>query len=115
MLVGSFVQGLWPVDAAVKFPIGTLVVNVLGCLVFGILGYLGQHTSHLSEFWRTVLLTGLLGSFTTFSTFSYENYLLLHDAPHGKLFYAAANIGLNVGLGLVAIVVGVQIAKLFTA
>jgi len=109
--LGTFVQGLVPVESNVRFPLGTLVVNVLGCLVFGIVGHLGAHASGINQFWRTVILSGLLGSFTTFSTFGFETYLLFEDASNGKLWLAAANVGCNVGLGLLAVFVGLQIGR----
>lgn len=112
--VGGFVQSFLPDDTSVKFPVGTLLVNVLGCLVFGCLGYLGHHQEAISPAWRTILLSGLLGSFTTFSTFGFETVLLYENAPHGKLYFSAANILLNVALGVIAILGGMQIGRLFT-
>ncbi|MEW4453267.1 CrcB family protein [Bremerella sp. JC817] len=112
--LGTFIQGLVPVYDSIRFPVGTLLVNVLGCLIFGYLGFLGHHHDVLPPFWRTALLSGLLGSFTTFSTFSFETILLYEDAPHGKLYLAAANILLNVTLGLGAILLGLQIGRLTT-
>lgn len=112
--VGSFLQGYAPEFDSVRFPIGTLAVNVLGCLAFGFLGYLGHHHEILPAFWRTVLLSGLLGSFTTFSTFGFETVLLYQDAPYGKIYLAAANVLLNVTLGIGAIVLGLQLGRLWT-
>ncbi|MFN3152743.1 fluoride efflux transporter FluC [Bremerella sp.] len=112
--LGSFIQGFSPEFDAVRFPIGTLTVNVLGCLVFGFLGYLGHHHEVLPAFWRTVLLSGFLGSFTTFSTFGFETVLLYQDAPYGKIYLAAANVLLNVTLGIGAILLGLQLGRLWT-
>ncbi len=113
--LGSFIQGFSPNFDDVRFPIGTLTVNVLGCLVFGFLGYLGHHHEVLPAFWRTVLLSGFLGSFTTFSTFGFETVLLYQDAPYGKVYLAAANVLLNVTLGICAILLGLQLGRLMTA
>ena len=63
----------------ISFPIGTLVVNVLGCLIIGLLGGLVISKELFSPAARLFLLTGLLGGFTTFSTFSYETLMLLRD------------------------------------
>ena len=112
--LGGFVQSFLPDDTSVKFPVGTLLVNVLGCLVFGCLGYVGHHQQMFSQEWRTILLSGLLGSFTTFSTFGFETVLLYENAPHGKLYFSAANILLNVVLGVIAILGGMQIGRLIT-
>ncbi|PQO33565.1 fluoride efflux transporter CrcB [Blastopirellula marina] len=113
--LGGFVQGFMPEESSVKFPLGTLTVNVLGCLIFGCLGYLGHHHGMIPQEWRTILLSGLLGSFTTFSTFGFETVLLYENAPHGKLYFAAANILLNVTLGVAAILLGMQIGRLFVS
>ena len=64
----------------ISFPIGTLVVNVLGCLFIGFLGGLVISRELFSPTMRLFLLTGLLGGFTTFSTFSFETLMLLRDA-----------------------------------
>lgn len=113
--LGGFVQGFLPEESSVKFPLGTLTVNVLGCLIFGCLGYIGHHHELISQEWRTIILSGLLGSFTTFSTFGFETVLLYENAPHGKLYFAAANILLNVIVGIAAILLGMQIGRLFVS
>ncbi|MBA2117209.1 fluoride efflux transporter FluC [Bremerella alba] len=112
--VGSFIQGYAPEFDTVKFPIGTLAVNVLGCLIFGFFGYLGHHLEILPAYWRTVLLSGFLGSFTTFSTFGFETVLLYENAPYGKVMFAAANVLLNVTLGVGAILLGLQLGRFWT-
>lgn len=114
VFLGTWVQGLFSAGADIRFPLGTLVVNVLGCFVFGLLGSLGHQTETLPPFWRTVLLSGFLGSFTTFSAFSYETVLLFESAPHGKLLWAGANILLNVLLGVTALLGGLYLGKLAT-
>ena len=61
------------------FPYGTLVVNVLGSLCMGVLLEMALERSMLHENWRIALVIGFLGSFTTFSTFSADTLLLLHQ------------------------------------
>ena len=85
------------------FPYGTLVVNVLGCLLIGALAGLVETRGVLSPESRVFLLIGLLGGFTTFSTFGYETLQLLRD---GQLLYGLANIGASVLLGLGAVWLG---------
>jgi CrcB protein len=75
------------------FPYGTLAVNVLGSLVMGFLYVLLLERSTLSAEWRGALLIGLLGAFTTFSTFSIETLNLIEEA---ELLKAALNILLSV-------------------
>jgi len=85
------------------FPVGTLIVNVLGCLVIGVLSELAESRGMLSGFPRAFLFIGLLGGFTTFSAFGNETVLLVRD---GQTLSAGANILGNVVLGLAAVWVG---------
>ncbi len=82
------------------FPIGTLVVNVLGCLCIGVMIYLVEDRMVLSSDMRLFLAIGLLGAFTTFSTFGYETVQMLRD---GQSLAALVNVLLNVTLGIGAV------------
>lgn len=68
--------------AAGFFPWGTLAVNVLGCLLMGVLAKLLFDASLLRTEYRTAILVGVLGAFTTFSTFGYETLMLLNDGQY---------------------------------
>lgn len=85
------------------FPVGTLAVNVLGCLVFGSLMGLIETRDMWGPSTRQFLLVGILGSFTTFSTFGFETFVLLDE---GRVGIAGLNVGLNLVLGLVGIFLG---------
>jgi len=61
------------------FPYGTFGVNIIGCLVIGIVYGLSQRFDWLTPEWRLFLATGFCGGFTTFSSFAYENIALLQD------------------------------------
>lgn len=89
--------------AADRFPLGTLVVNVLGCLVMGLLAGLAERWHLFGAPARLFLMTGLLGGFTTFSAFAYETYFLGREQAW---LSAAANVFLSVALGLAALWVG---------
>jgi len=89
-------------------PYGTLSVNVLGCLIIGVVYGLFERGNILSPEWRIFLATGICGGFTTFSTFSYENLQLLRD---GEFVYASAYIVLSVVLGLLATYGGFLMTK----
>lgn len=81
---------------------GTLVANLLGCLCIGVLMVLSEH-SRLPEAWQRLLITGLLGSLTTFSTFSHETFALLQRGRTGLgLGYAGGSLL----LGLVCVAIG---------
>ena len=86
------------------FPYGTLAVNVLGSLLMGVLYVLLVDKLVLGGQWRAALLIGLLGAFTTFSTFSIETLNLLEE---GEAIRALINVLLSVALCLGAAWVGV--------
>ena len=86
------------------FPWGTFAVNVVGCLILGLLTGAVAAGSHLQLF----LGTGLCGALTTYSTFSYETLRLTET---GAGFYAAANVLVSVTAGLGAAFAGVSFAQ----
>ncbi len=93
-LVGNFVQRFVPESG---FPYGTLAVNVIGCLTIGILGGLNESRAFISVDLRHFLFVGVLGGFTTFSTFGYESVGLLRAGHTGTAFF---HLCLHVFLGL---------------
>lgn len=90
------------------YPLGTLLVNVAGCFLIGVLMGLVLNRQ-LPEPARLLLVTGFLGSLTTFSTFGYETVELLHE---NDLRQAVANIAANVVIGLVAVWLGLSAIRL---
>ena len=103
-LVSGLVQNL---SGSIRFPFGTLAVNVIGCLFIGLLVYLVETRSMLSVTVRMFVFIGLLGSFTTFSTFGNETLELLRDS---KTTLALLNAGAQLILGLAAVWLGRMIA-----
>jgi CrcB protein len=91
------------------FPYGTLLINVLGSFAIGVVLTLAATRSAISVPWRLLLVTGLLGGFTTFSTFSYETYQLLVE---DSLLLASLNILSSVGISLAGVVLGAVLARL---
>jgi fluoride exporter len=106
-----YVLGGWlaRMKAGWSFPIETLVINVLGCLVIGLLAGLSESRGLFSGTTRAFLFIGVLGGFTTFSTFGYETFQLLRDGQFGP---AAGSVALQVTLGLAAVWAGAALAKL---
>jgi CrcB protein len=90
------------------FPFGTLLVNVSGCLAIGVLGGLADQRGLLTPEARVFLLIGVLGGFTTFSSFGYETFQLLRD---GETLPALANVMLQIGLGLFAVWAGYAVTR----
>lgn len=80
-----------------RFPAGTLVVNVIGCFIAGLLAGMAVKQDVLSPEARLLLFTGLLGGFTTFSAFGLETLLLL---KRGEAGVALANVVVSVVVGL---------------
>ena len=94
------------------FPLGTLVVNTLGCLAIGVMMALVEQRQLLSPNARLFWLIGLLGAFTTFSTFGYETFVLLREKSMGLV---VLNIFGNVVCGLIAVWIGWVAVKAFGA
>lgn len=91
-----------------SFPVATIIINVLGCLLMGFLFFATLERLHTSPVLRTAILTGGLGGFTTFSTFAMESLLLLED---GETRQALLYFFLSVLLGLTAAFLGAYIAR----
>lgn len=92
-----------------RFPAGTFAVNVIGCLVAGLLAGLAAQRGILSADTRLLLFTGVLGGFTTFSAFGLETMFLL---KRGDVLIASANIVLSVAAGLAALWLGMAVGSL---
>jgi len=109
--VGRYLVTGWATQLshAGRFPLGTLVVNVTGCLLMGLLAGLAEHAHLLTAPARLFLLTGLLGGFTTYSAFAYETYFLGREHLLGA---ALGNIALQLVLGLGAVLLGARLALL---
>ncbi len=90
------------------FPFGTLVVNVSGCFVLGLLTGLAIYDG-LPGTPKLVLGTGLVGAYTTFSTFSFETVALLEE---GQTRAAARNVALSAVIGTLAAAAGLALAGL---
>jgi CrcB protein len=94
--------------AEVPFPWGTLAVNAVGCFAIGLLATFADEHHLLSAGARLFLVAGLLGGFTTFSTFGLETWQLIEDRA---MWTAAANVLGSVAVGLVAVILGVLAAR----
>lgn len=105
-VVGGYVQGL---SGSLFFPYGTLVVNVVGCFVIGFLTHLAETHGNFTPEARALIFVGVLGGFTTFSTFGNEAVILVRDAAFAS---ALAYVGTHVVLGLGAVWVGRAVAAM---
>jgi CrcB protein len=91
-----------------RFPLGTFTVNVVGCLVAGVLAGLAERHDMFTPDARLLLFTGVLGGFTTFSAFGLETVHLLR---RGDIAIASANIVLSVTAGIAALFIGLAVTR----
>jgi CrcB protein len=105
--IGSFIGGalrylistLFKQYCTQGFPWGTLLVNLMGCFIFGIIFALFSKYSSTSHPWCLLLTTGLCGGFTTFSTFAYESVLMLQQGNlSGFISYVATSLIMGISL-----------------
>lgn len=91
-----------------SFPVGTLIVNLTGCLAIGLLLGLAETRDFMTREARLFLVTGVLGSYTTFSAFGWETYSL---ARGDEVARAALYVGLSVAGGVLAVWAGAAVAR----
>jgi CrcB protein len=102
-LLSSFIQSKFESS----YPFGTMLVNIIGCFFIGVI-YAYFEKGALSQEWRMILITGLLGGFTTFSAFSMETVNLLYD---GQFLYAGLYVVLSILIGIFFTFLGIIIVR----
>jgi len=109
--VSRFLAAGWvqEMSGTINFPYGTIAVNLIGCFVIGLLSYLADAQEMFSTDARAFIFVGILGGFTTFSTFGNETLNLVR---HGSTTYAILNVAIQVVLGLALVWVGRSAAQL---
>jgi CrcB protein len=88
------------------FPVGTFTVNLIGCIVFGVIVGAAEQRVALTPASRAFLLVGILGGFTTFSSYAFESFALIRD---GQLFAASVNIVGQAVAGLAGVWLGITL------
>lgn len=114
--VGSFIGGVgrYLISLLIQnkflstFPYGTLAVNIIGCFLIGVVYALSDKGSINVE-WRLFFATGVLGGFTTFSSFSNETISIMRD---GQYWHAFAYVAFSVIIGLAATFIGISLTKI---
>ena len=104
--------GGWVQDNFVSFPFGTLTVNILGSFFLGLVMYLSEYQGIFNEETRVFLTIGILGAFTTLSTFSYESFRLLDNS---NIMLLVINIVATVVLSIFAVYLGKTVALSLTS
>lgn len=90
------------------FPLGTFAVNLLGCFLLGLTMHLVESRGPFGPQMRAAITIGLLGAFSTYSTFAYETFEMLREQQYGQVLL---NTGGQVMLGLAAVWLGVVVAR----
>lgn len=103
-VVSTALHARWPSG----LPWGTIAVNLAGCLLLGVLSGVLESRPHLNETWRTLAGVGMLGAFTTFSTFENETLALLQ---RGEMGGALGNVALSLVAGLLAVWAGQALGR----
>jgi CrcB protein len=100
----SFIQQ----RAGSGFPVGTLVINITGSFLLGVIVRIALQSDIISPEVRTLLTTGFCGGYTTFSSFTYETALLLEDGEYGR---ATLYVGASVAIALLGTFLGFAVAN----
>lgn len=105
-----YLTALWAASAlGIRFPVGTLLVNVIGSLLLGFIMHVGTATELLSTNARLALATGVMGGFTTYSTFNYETTDLFRA---GAWLYGSLNVIVTLVGCMLAGITGVALARM---
>jgi fluoride exporter len=102
-----YVLGGWIQNSFVNFPVGTLVINTTGSFFLGLIMYLSEYQGLFDDETRIFLTIGLIGGYTTLSTFSYESFRLLDDS---KFTLMAINVVSTVLFSMLAVYLGKIVA-----
>jgi fluoride exporter len=90
------------------FPMGTLIANIVGSFIIGMVFALVEKGNLMSSEWRIFLTVGICGGFTTFSAFAYNNFIMIKEHSYGQLLF---NLGGNIFLGILAVYLGIVLIR----
>jgi CrcB protein len=103
-------QGIVQIRLGSTFPYGTLLVNLSGCFLLGLIGQFTMNRLVISPDWRVAIAVGFFGGYTTFSSFGWETAKLLEE---GAWLRASAYVSASVVAGLLLSVAGIRMANRF--
>jgi fluoride exporter len=109
-MIGSMLRYLVAVFIKPQsFPFATITVNIIGCLIIGVVMGFALRSESFNNNWRLFLATGICGGFTTFSAFSLECFQFIEQQRYAAMF---GYIVISLVLGLAATFAGIQLARL---
>jgi fluoride exporter len=103
-------QGIVQIRAGGAFPYGTLLINLTGCFLLGLIGQFTLNRMLISPDWRMAITVGFFGGYTTFSSFGWETAKMLED---GEWLRATTYVAASVFVGLFLSVAGIRLANRF--
>lgn len=103
-------QGVVQIRAGGAFPYGTLLINLTGCFLLGLIGQFTLNRMLISPDWRVAITVGFFGGYTTFSSFGWETVKMLED---GEWLRASTYVAASVFVGLFLSVAGIRLANRF--
>ncbi len=103
-------QGVVQIRSGSAFPYGTLVINLTGCFLLGLIGQFTLNRLVISPDWRVAIAVGFFGGYTTFSSFGWETAKMLED---GEWLRATTYVATSVVAGLLLSVAGIRLANRF--
>ena len=103
-------QGVVQVRMGTTFPYGTLLINLTGCFLLGLIGQFTLNRMVISPDWRVAIAVGFFGGYTTFSSFGWETAKMLED---GEWMRASTYVGASVIVGLLLSIAGIRLANRF--
>jgi fluoride exporter len=104
------IQGFMQVSTGSTFPWGTLLINLTGCFLLGLIGQMTLNRMMISPDWRVAITVGFFGGYTTFSSFGWETAKMLEG---GEWLPATGYVTASVVIGLLLSVAGIRLANYF--
>jgi CrcB protein len=104
------IQSVLQVGTGATFPWGTLLINLTGCFLLGLIGQMTLNRMMISPDWRVAITVGFFGGYTTFSSFGWETGKMLEE---GRWIPATSYVAASVAIGLLLSVAGIRLANRF--
>jgi fluoride exporter len=104
------IQSVLQIGTGATFPWGTLLINLTGCFLLGLIGQMTLNRMMISPDWRVAITVGFFGGYTTFSSFGWETAKMLEE---GRWILATSYVTASVAIGLLLSVAGIRLANRF--